>query len=514
MAAFDLKNFDSYRKDNRLEVKAANGGLPGTLWETYSSFADTYGGCIICGVSEKKDGTWKTTKLKDIPKLRKDLWNTIHNKTKVSLCLITEPDIEEYTVGEDVILVIKVPRATKSQKPIYLNNDVFGETYRRDNEGDYHCTEAEIRAMIRDASEETPDQRTLDRKVDFNAETIRSFRTRYNYRHPGSAWTELSDEDFLVQIGALNDEDGKLRPTAAGLLMFGKELRITREFPEYFLDYREHMAPDIRWTDRIYSQEPEWSGNVFDFYSRVSAKLVLDLKKPFKLVEQIRVDETPQHDAVREALVNCLVNTDFYQPWNVIIEKYPDKIVMANPGTIITGKKQMLKGGISQPRNKGLFKMFNLIGLGEHAGSGVPDIYHAWKDAGLDAPIVEEHFGGGEPDRTILTLPLVPSSSLKLGTGGELNGEFGELNGELLSSALSEKELKVYNAIKNTPLASRQMLTNELEIAERTFDRTIKSLVEKGFITRIGPKKGGHWEINYPPPRLTLNQNSKSAGES
>ena len=83
---------------------------------------------------------------------------------------------------------------------------------------------------------------------------------------------------------------------------------------------------------------------------------------------------------------------------------------MANPGTIICGKKQMLKGGISQPRNKCLFKMFNLIGLGEHAGSGVPDIFKAWKDEGLKKPEVEEQFGGrvdGHPDRTILTLPLV-----------------------------------------------------------------------------------------------------------
>ncbi len=416
MAEFDLTQFYSYREDNRLEVKVANGGLPGSLWDTYSSFSNTYGGCIICGVTERKDGSWKTTGLKDLPKLKKDFWNTIHNKTKVSQCLINESDVEEYIIDDDVILVIKIPRANKAQRPVYLNNDVFGSTFRRDNEGDYRCTEAEVRAMIRDASEETPDQRVLDEKIDFDMETIRSYRTRYNHRHEGSAWVELSDEDFLVQIGALDDESEKLRPTAAGLLMFGRERRISREFPEFFLDYREHMEPNIRWTDRIYSQEPEWSGNIFDFYSRVSAKLLLDLKKPFKLVNQVRVDETPLHDAVREALVNCLVNTDYYQAWNVIIEKFPDKIVMANPGTIITGRKQMLKGGISQPRNKGLFKMFNLIGLGEHAGSGVPDIFHAWRDAGLAEPKVEEYFGSGQPDRTIFTLPLIPTSAPDLGT--------------------------------------------------------------------------------------------------
>lgn len=106
---FDLKYFDSYREGNRLEVKAANGGLPGSLWDTYSSFANSYGGCIICGVVERSDGSWKTTGLKDLAKLKKNFWDTMHNKTKVSTCLVTEQDIEEYMVGEDVILVIKIP---------------------------------------------------------------------------------------------------------------------------------------------------------------------------------------------------------------------------------------------------------------------------------------------------------------------------------------------------------------------------------------------------------------------
>ena len=79
---------------------------------------------------------------------------------------------------------------------------------------------------------------------------------------------------------------------------------------------------------------------------------------------------------------------------------------MANPGTIITEKK-MLKGGISQLRNKGLFMMFNLIGYGEHAGSGVPDICTAWRDEGLQLPTVDELFGEGNPNRTVITLPLL-----------------------------------------------------------------------------------------------------------
>ena len=130
------------------------------------------------------------------------------------------------------------------------------------------------------------------------------------------------------------------------------------------------------------------------------------LKVPFKLVDTVRMENTPVHDAVREALVNCLVNADFYLPRGVVVEGYPDKIIFRNPGTIIVGKKQMLRGGDSEPRNANIMKMFNLIGLGEHAGSGVPDIFSIWNSAGYDDPIVEEFFGDDAPSKTIVTLPL------------------------------------------------------------------------------------------------------------
>lgn len=183
----------------------------------------------------------------------------------------------------------------------------------------------------------------------------------------------------------------------------------------------------MRWTDRIESQSGDWSGNVFDFFSRVSAKLLLDLKKPFRLEGIVRQDTTPVHDAVREALGNCLANADFAQPWSVVVEKWPDRLVLANPGTIICGKAQMMRGGVSQPRNRGVFKMLNLIGVGEHAGSGVPDILAAWDRAGYDAPVVEEQFGADVPDRTTLTLPLVEAS---LGTSMTTSEHAGEHAGE------------------------------------------------------------------------------------
>ncbi len=411
---FDLSKFDEYKEDNRREVKSAKGGLPGSLWDTYSAMANTYGGVIILGVKENTDGSWYTTGLKDVSRLKKDFWNTINNQTKVSINLLQEKDVTDYEKDGDVILVIYVPAADRENKPVYLNQDLFGSTFKRNNEGDYHCTRAEIQAMLRDETRVTLDTKVLPKMkvADFDQDTIRSYKLWLESKRPGHVFLSQSNDDFLESIGAARiADDGVIHPTSAGLLMFGKEFKILYEFEQYLLDYREHLSPEVRWTDRIMSQSGDWSGNVFDFFVRVSAKLTLDLKKPFKLVNMVRQDETPVHDAVREALVNCLVNTDFYEPRGVVIEKYPDKIVLQNPGTVIVGKKQMLRGGLSEPRNGALMKMFHLIGYGERAGSGVPDIYATWDIAGFADPIVEEQFGSDQPNRTIITLPLLSAET-------------------------------------------------------------------------------------------------------
>ena len=411
---FDIRKFDGYRENNRLEVKKAKGGLPNSLWDTYSAMANCYGGMILLGVAEKEDGSFATTGLKNVEKLQKDFWNTVNNSQKVSINLFTDDDVESYEVNGDIILAIRVPRANREDKPVYVNDDMFKGTFRRNGEGDYHCTKAEVKAMLRDQTEETSDMKILeDMEISgLNMETVHAYRNRHTAYRSEHVWQGLTDEEYLERIGAAKrlKADRRLHPTAAGLLMFGEEFRILYEYPEYFLDYREMLDPSIRWTDRLQSSSGDWTGNLFDFFFRVYSKLVKDLKIPFKLEGITRIDDTPVHKALREALANCLVNTDFFVPRGVVIRKDTDKIIIENPGYIRTGKDQMLKGGISDPRNKALMKMFNLIGIGERAGSGVPDIFAVWDSQGWVMPEVEEEFN---PDRTILTLSFVKKQAEK-----------------------------------------------------------------------------------------------------
>lgn len=484
---FDIRKFDQYREDNRREVKKAKNGLPNSLWDTYSAFANCRGGAIILGVSEDKDGNWVTTGLKDTRQLLKNFWDTINNKIKVSHNLLTDEDVTCYEVNGDVIIVVLVPSAKRELKPVFLDNDMMHKTFRRNHEGDYRCTELEVKGMLRDAPEESMDMKVL---VDmpmtvFNMDTVRQYRNMHKGNAENHVWENYPDEEYLERIGAarIAREDGKMHPTAAGLLMFGEEYKILYEFPEYFLDFREEMNVGIRWTDRIQSMSGDWSGNLFDFYFRVYPKLVKDFKVPFKLEGIFRVDDTPVHKAVREALANCLVNTDFFFSKGVVIKKTESEIVFENPGSIRTGKSQMLRGGDSDPRNKTLMKMFNMIGIGERAGSGVPSIYEIWENEGFKSPTVEEYYG---PDRTKLILPVI-----KLSLGEHLNQASTKLQ-----PSLDQLDKKILDLLKEDASLSQSRIAKILDEEVGSIKTRVSRMRRNGILTRKGSNQKGIWVVN------------------
>ena len=368
----------------------------------------------MLGASENADGSLSISGIDNSRKMLTEFWNLVNNPQKVSTNLLCDKDVELIELDGKHIIAVHVPRAERDRRPVYINNNIFDGTFRRNWEGDYHCTQAEVKAMLRDQPEETVDMKILeefDMSV-LNFDTVHGYRQRHQNYRPGHPWENLNDYEYLKNIGAarLSHTDGKLHPTAAGLLMFGNEYNIVTEFPEYFLDYRETMDPSTRWTDRLQSSSGEWSGNLCDFYFRVYNKLIQDVKVPFKFEDGHRVDDTPIHKALREGLANCLINTDYYIARGIVIRKSPEAIIMENPGDIRVGAEQMIKGGTSDPRNKALMKMFNLINIGERAGSGIPDIFSAWNSQGWQEPAIEEQFA---PNRTIITLPLTQKQAEK-----------------------------------------------------------------------------------------------------
>ena len=401
----DFFNIEKYKENNRLEAKAAAVGLPKSLWATYSAFANTNGGIILLGVTEDAQHQLHVEGVNDADALVIDFWNIINNQSKISINVLNDKDVIVREFDGKKIIIISVPRAQRYDKPIYLDGNLFS-SYKRNGEGDYRCTKEVIQAMLRDASPKTQDMLVLgNMNLDvFDKDTIKRYRIRMQGIRPGHVWEALEDVDFLYRIGAVGrDADGKLHPTAAGLLMFGYEYEIVREYPHYFLDYREKLDDDTRWSDRFVSSSGDWSGNIYDFYFRVYNRIAQSAKVPFALDGISRIDDTELHKALREALANTLINADYYGNTGVVIERNITSITMTNAGTFRIDLDEAINGGISDPRNSGLIKMFSLINIGERAGSGLPMIFKAWTGTDFAMPDITEK---ENPDRVCLILPV------------------------------------------------------------------------------------------------------------
>ena len=147
-----MLNYDKieeYRENNRIEAKKATGGLPHSIWETYSAFANTLGGVILLGVREDRDRSFHAEGLRDPEGMIREFWELISSKKIASRNILTPDDIKIFENDGKRMIAITVPRAKRTEMPIYIFDNMMSGTHRRSGDGDYHCTREEIEQMLR-----------------------------------------------------------------------------------------------------------------------------------------------------------------------------------------------------------------------------------------------------------------------------------------------------------------------------------------------------------------------------
>ena len=190
-----------------LECKLAagqfgTGKLPKDLWETYSAFANTHGGVILLGIQEKPIGTFRPVGVENSQRLVTDLFNTLNNSGKVSANLLTEKDVETVILDGKTVIQIHVPPATRKQKPVYLNGNPIGNTYRRLHDGDRKCDDETVRRMLAECVEDERDNRILPgfTQNDIDSQTFKIYRQMFKNAKPGHPWLELDDVELLKRL--------------------------------------------------------------------------------------------------------------------------------------------------------------------------------------------------------------------------------------------------------------------------------------------------------------------------
>jgi len=417
MNSMEILELLKYGEHIHLECKKAESTLPNSVWETYSSFANTDGGIILFGVEEHMkeidlDKRFTFSSIKNPEQRLKDFWNTI-NGNKVSSNILVDADVGTCDVNGETIMWIHVPQANYKQRPVYINENPMKGSFKRNHEGDYHCTEDEVKAMLRDASDSGNDGGLLNGYTmdDIDINSLRSYRIEFEHRNPEHVWNGDDDQTFLKNMGGytIDRSTGKGWLTTAGLLMFGKGISIRERFDNIRMDFidESNLLPGSRWSDRL-TYDGTWENNLYNFMRQVTPKLVSGLRRPFKLEGMVRVDDTPVHKAIREAIVNMMIHSDYLITGVLKIIKTDKGFSFSNPGNLKLPISTIYEGGHSVARNPRIQTMFRMIGYGDNIGSGFPTILSAWGEENWRKPDLSVNEELHQVDLKLWMISLMP----------------------------------------------------------------------------------------------------------
>lgn len=465
------------KEDQNTELKTAANHLPLSLFETYSSFANTSGGVIYLGIKEAEPKNI-ISGVSNPKELKKNFFDVIHNKNKVSAAIVDESAWEEIDVDGKTIVRITINEAPIVLKPVYLNgNEAFA--YLRGHEGDYLASRFELRAMQLDAVPQKFDMRPNAAGYlfeDLSKDTLASYRALFNAKNPDNLLLKDSDKDFFFHIGALKRNDkGEIVPTNAAILLFGTYPMIKEEFPEYNLDYRRDTSGTSRWDDRFEASSLTWSGNAFDFFREVVARLKPLLPSPFHLNGVYDEGVEPLLECVREALINAIANCDYLLPGGIKVLFTGGMLTFVNAGRLRLPLSQVMQGGDSDPRNEGVMNLLHLVKLGDKAGEGIPNIFRRMRALKYPDPLLEQ---SGSPSKTTLTLLLMPTT---LETNTDIEAGIIRTLSQLEEAGVTE-------------------IATRLSLSPATISIALSKMLEAGVVITNGKKtKGKKFRLKNKP---------------
>ena len=198
MTTTDIKDLMLYGERINIEYKEAAGDLPKSLWETYSAFANTIGGVIVLGIKEHRnryeEDRFEIKGVTDADKMLKSFWDTI-NSDKVSRNILFDDDVECIDYEGKTLIAIHVPMANYTMRPVYINKNLLSGSFKRNYEGDYHCTDEEVKSMLRDANENGNDGLMLENydMNDIDLPTLHAYRNHFKISNLDHVFYQLAE---------------------------------------------------------------------------------------------------------------------------------------------------------------------------------------------------------------------------------------------------------------------------------------------------------------------------------
>lgn len=430
-------------EDYRTEFKENLSGIDKDM----VAFSNADGGIILVGIDD-------TGKMKGI---------SINNKFKAEIQSIArncDPEIYADISEFKNVLIISVPESVK--KPHRCSSGFYlrvGPTSQKLNVG-------EIRELFNR-------QGKLFFEEVINSEFgVKYFnKTRfYDFLRKAKISTALAESQLLCNLGLTNSQ-GQFKNIA--VLLFGKN-------PSKFIPQGIITCVLYKGKDKAFIiDKKDFTSDIISNYNDAISFLYKNLRLKYDIKgfgPRKEILEIPE-EALKEAVVNAICHRDYSEKGAVIqIDIFDDKVEISNPGGLIIKESDFGRKSLS--RNPALFGLLQRIELVEHVGSGISRIRDSLRKAGLPEPKFEF--------TTFFTVTFARPDWL------ESPKETVEKSDQ---KSDRKSDQKIIELIAENPKITIEELMQSLDFSASGIKKIIRKLKENGKIKRIGPDKGGHWEI-------------------
>ncbi len=493
-----------------IEFKESKNKPNRDIYQTICAFLNRIGGHIMLGVNDK--GEIAGVDQEAVARIKKDIATSVNNPQKINPPVYLA--IEDVEIDDKTVIDIYVPESSQVHR-------CNGKIYDRNEDGDLditHHNDAVTTLYMRKQSTFSENKvfpfLTMD---EFREDLFEKVRKIIRIRNPEHPWLSLTNEELLKSAGFYmkdysTDEEGY---TLGAALLFGRDDVIMSVLPYHGTDAILRRENLDRYDDREIVET-----NLIDSFDRLMQFIAKHLSDPFFLEGDIRI--SLREKIFREVVSNILIHREYLNP-------YPAKLIIERTGVVTENANRAHGMGAINPasfspfpKNPKIAGFFREIGRADKLGSGVRNLfkYTPIYTKGAKPQLIEGDIfkimiplaaeGGEErsgmdgrtgeivPEKTVENIIEMMNKGSDI-TRNDLLNMLSERVGsklvERVGSKLVENQLKILILDKEKPSISKRKLSEILGISTTAVDKNIAKLKSLGILKRIGPDKGGYWEV-------------------
>lgn len=377
-----------------VEVKTAQGGTPQRLYEALSAFANRPGGgLLLLGLDERR--SFHIVGVGDAHRLQEEI-------SHLAAADMEPPLRPEFTVAEidgHTVVAVEIFEVPSEQKPCYFRPAGLQRgAYLRVGNTNRQMADYEIFGYVSARTQPAFDGAPVleGTMADLNRVALDAYLAQLRRMRPRASYLDAPLEQVLTQLRVVREVQDVLRPTLAGLLMFGNypqacEPQLVITFLHYYGVTEEEPTP----RGERFLDNRKFEGAIPEMIEQATNHVLASIRKS-SLIEGLYRRDVPEYpeSAVREALVNAVAHRDyshFVRGSYIQIRLFADRLEVQSPGGLYGGVTEDNLEDEQSTRNRVLMRLLEDLHLVENRGSGIRAMLEAMRAANLEPPRFQDH---------------------------------------------------------------------------------------------------------------------------